>query len=161
MRTWKRSWFVVLAARPWGVAWTVASRNLRDASGVAPGAKILLGVFCGMLGEKVDAAGGLLLIADARKMLRATPRELLLRVPLRASSRGSKLPVVADDAALGVPSRFAEPPMKGEPERPRFAKGSSGRDLGVRVLASLASSPGNANVTISEGGRSRYTKDDG
>src|SRR5688572_453488 len=78
IRIGKRSLSLALEAIPRGVACAVEARN-RDGSGVAPGAKTFLGVVAEILGENA-AAGGLSVIVEARKMLRAEARLLLVRL---------------------------------------------------------------------------------
>lgn len=139
----KRSLSLARAATPRGVACAFEPRYVLDGSGVAPGAKTFFGVLAGMLGEN-RVEGGLSLIVEARKMLRAETILLLLKW-LAGSSRSNGLR--AEDEC-GVPTRFAEPP-NGDAAKARFAKGRGGRDLGVAALGAAASpSPGNANVTI-------------
>lgn len=148
MRMGNRSLSNTLAAMPRGVAWAVAPRYDRVGSGVAPGAKTFFMVLAGSLGEK-GLAGGLSLIVDARKMLRAVAMELLLRLLGGCSSRD--MSSLRPEDVWGVSKRFAELlPPKGDAANARFAKGNGGRDLGVPLLALGARSPslGRANVTI-------------
>jgi hypothetical protein len=147
MRMGNSSLSATLAAMPRGVAWAVDSRNMRVGSGVAPGAKTFFIVLCGKLGEK-RVAGGLSLMADARKMLRAAAIELLFKLLDGTSSR--VVSSLRDEAAFGVPLRLAEPPAKGDAAKLRFAKGRGGRGFGVPfALSATLSSPGREKVTIS------------
>lgn len=88
------------------------SRWTRDGSGVAPGAKTFFIVLLGILGENVEAGGGLSVIVDARKMFRAVAMELLLRLLAGTSSR--VVNSFLADAACGVPRRFEEALPKGD-----------------------------------------------
>ena len=80
------------------------SRKVCVASGVALGLNAFFIVLWGNAGEKGVVRGGLSLISDDRKILRAVAMEPLLRLAEGSSSRGARS--FRAEPRCGVPRRF-------------------------------------------------------